>query len=128
MHAKLAPIAKAAFAWICMIDEFPRSRNFFASAATSAFMPWTSVARGHRYGLIAEALPSRTKLTKLRIVKEQSEGNQEARDQQRRERLQKVDEDCGLAASQQGLESGQREDEKQHRKLVGHVARLAPWI
>ena len=64
------------------------------------------------------------------FVKEDSEADpvQEARNEQRRERLRKIDEDCGLGANQQGLEAGQREDESRRRKLVGHVARLVPWI
>ena len=67
---------------------------------------------------------------RIQIVKEESETNpvQEERDQQRRERLRKADEDNGLGASQQGSEADRKQSEKRRRKLVGTVARLAPWI
>jgi hypothetical protein len=66
----------------------------------------------------------------LGFVKEESERDpvQEARDQQRRERLRKADEDCGVGASQQGLEADHRQAESRRKKLAGHVARVAPWI
>jgi hypothetical protein len=66
----------------------------------------------------------------LNFVKEQSERDpvQEARDQQRRERLRQADEDCGVGASQQGLEADHREAETRRKKIAGNVARIAPWI
>jgi hypothetical protein len=63
-------------------------------------------------------------------MKEESEGDsvQEARDQQRRERLRQADADCGVGASQQGLEADHTEAERRRKRLAGHVARIAPWI
>ena len=64
-------------------------------------------------------------------MKEESEARnpvQEAHDQQRRERLLKADEDYGSGASQQGLEVDRSQDEGRRRRLVGLVARSAPWI
>jgi hypothetical protein len=64
---------------------------------------------------------------RLNLVKEsERDPAQEARDQQRRERLLQADEDCGSGTSHQGSEADQKQCEK--RRLVGHVARSAPWI
>jgi hypothetical protein len=66
----------------------------------------------------------------LPFVKEESERDpdQEVRDQQRRERLRQADGDCGEGASQQGLETDHKEGESRRRKMIGHVARVAPWL
>jgi hypothetical protein len=58
-------------------------------------------------------------------VKEEHEAknsDQEARDEQRRERLLKADEDCGVGASQEGSEADRRQGEGRRKRLAGLVA------
>jgi hypothetical protein len=75
-----------------------------------------------------KGLSNRAKSITLQFVKEESERDpvQEARDRERRERIQRADEDY-CSGGQQGPEADRGQVERR-RKLVGLVARSAPWI